>query len=524
MIFDYSQITSRTFEKLAKKYLEQKYPDFKWDITPASGDGNKDILCKYRVLNQEHEYWAEAKFTKSQIPHTLSKGQLDPTLVSALLSPKQVSICFISNNQMTETYYYRLNDFKMKTNIGIELVLKKEFEDWLINNPKQLKENNIQLLTMAREQNHMQFGIESATITDILNSNQYRLESTLLEGVLYYLYIIINSNEENEHIRLTVNSEFVLPYRSNLLSNPKDFCIKKGKRVYKFELIPCKIGTMELNIQLSNNQESITQYSIKNLIIKPNLAFPLSYVQQEKSLHEIFRYVCESDEHNFLIPIIGNGAMGKTKLIQDLFCELNQIGNVLSLSFVANDYLDKKSLLKILIFFNIGDIFDYDKESIISQFDIIQDDEEKIYYQKLLHGLYEAPEICIKELLEKISNESICLLYPSQSRVKQVLLLDDMHKVQGGLYKILEEFIKQFLQQKNNQSIIFTSQEYYNNFSINTGILNGDWIKAYFLEGLSKEDKLATISQYFPLNKDIQFDRTTDDLIVFSNILQSKIS
>ena len=524
MVFDYSQMTSRAFEILAKKYLEQKYPEFKWDLTPPKGDGNKDILCTYRVLNQEHEYWAEAKFTKSKSPHTLLKGQLDPTLVSALLSPRQVSICFISNNEITENYYYRLNDFRMKTNIGIELVLKDAFEEWLLNNPQLLKDYNIQVLKIEEKQGIVKFNIKSAIITDMQNSNQYKTEKILLNDTIYYLYIIIESEKNYSDIKLLVNSEFTLPFRSKILTNPESFCIKKGKQVYKFELIPNNIGATELNIQISDGHDNVSQYPINDLKVTPNSNVSLSYIQQEKSLLEISRYIRESDEHNFMIPVIGNGATGKTKLIQDLFCELNAVENILSITFIGNDFLDAKAFIEMLIFFNMGNIFDYSKEHIISQFDIIQDIETKVYYQKLIQGFFEAPEIYIKELTRKFTDHKICLLYPSQSRVKQMLLLDDLHKLNSELYQLLKEFFRQFLVQKNNQSIIFASRECYKDFLLNVKTLKTDWVKPYILDGLSKEDKLATISHYFPFTGDIQFDRATDDLIVFSNILYSKIS
>lgn len=523
MVFDYSQMTSRAFEILAKKYLEQKYPEFTWDLTPPSGDGNKDILCTYRVLNQEHEYWAEAKFTKSQSPHTLLKGQLDPTLVSALLSPRQVSICFISNNDITENYYYRLNDFRMKTNIGIELVLKDEFEEWLLNNPQFLKDNDIQVLKIEEKQGIVKFNIKSAIITDMQNSNQYKTEKILLNDTIYYLYIIIESEKNYSDIKLLVNSEFALPFHSKILTNPEDFCIKKGKQVYKFELIPNKIGATELNIQISDGHDNVSQYSMNDLMVTPNSDVSLSYIQQEKSLLEISRFIHESDEHNFMIPIIGNGATGKTKLIQDLFCELNAVENILSITFIGNDFLDAKAFIEMLIFFNMGNIFDYSKEHIISQFDIIQDIETKVYYQKLIQGFFETPEIYIKELTRKLTDHKICLLYPNRSRVKQTLLLDDLHKLNSELYQLLKEFVRQFLEQKNNQSIVFASRACYKDFSLNVKTLKADWVKPYFLDGLSKEDKLATISHYFPFKGDIQFDRATDDLIVFNNILYPKI-
>ena len=525
-MYDYSQINFRTFEYLAQKYLTQKFPNFQWEVTPSSGDGNKDILCKYKVLNQEQEYWAEAKFTKSRTPHTLSKGQLDPTLISALLSPKQVSLCFISNNQITETYYYRLKDFKIKTNIGIELILKDEFEDWLSKNPTLLQEYNIRLATSTKPQEHGDCEICSAVVTDILNSNQYKTENYLLEGTIYYLYVIINSSDTYKHIKLKTNPEFSLLHRARLLDNPENLCLEKGKRVYKFELLPLQTGNFELRLQLIYNQITVAGYSINGLTITPNSNIGLSYVQQEKSLYEISYYIRESGEHNFLIPIIGNGATGKTKLIQDLHDELNGLENILLVSFIGNEYLDAKTLIQILIFFNIGNIFDYEKKDILLQIDTICDERQKIYYNQLIKGYFGTPESCVKELSDKLHKSAydICLLYPSHSNVQQVLLLDDVHKGKNHLSLILEMFIRQFIQQENNQSIIFACREYHKDFSFDISMLKKDWIKPFYLDGLTKKDKLATISHYFSSSEDIQFDRTTDDLIVFSNILQSQLS
>lgn len=524
MSIDYSQITFRTFEILAQKYLERKYPDFKWHITPSSGDGNKDILCKYKVLDQEHQYWAEAKFTRSRSPHKLSKGQLDPTLVSALLSSIPVSLCFISNSQITESYYYRLKDFKLKTNIGVELVLKDEFENWLLNNPDILKDYNIKVISHDEIQDLPQFQIHSAIITDILNVNQYKTENYLLEKTIYYLYIIISSKSEIAHASLKCSSGITLLQRSGILENPNDFKIEQGKRVYKFELLPHIVGTRNMTLKLIIGEKEVSVYTINDLVIKSNSNITLSYVQQEKSLHEISRYIRESCEHNFLIPIVGSGATGKTKLIQDLYCELNSIENVLSVSFIGNEYLDARTLLKILLFFNIGNVFDYEQNDIRSQLELLSDEKQKIFYKKLLDGWFISPESCVKELIEKILSYDICLLYPSHSRVKQIVLLDDVHKGKSILSKILGEFVKQFMVENNNQVIVFACREYYEDFMIDMSLLQKDWIKMYYLKGLTKEDKQTTISQYFSYDNDIHFHSATDDLIVFSNILQSKLS
>ena len=79
-MFDYSQMNPQKFEELAKVYLETEFPDYQWNITERSGDGNRDVFCRYTFADAEVEYWAEAKFTAGSSKASLKKGQLDPTV------------------------------------------------------------------------------------------------------------------------------------------------------------------------------------------------------------------------------------------------------------------------------------------------------------------------------------------------------------------------------------------------------------------------------------------------------------
>lgn len=523
-MFDYSHINSRIFEEIAKEYLEDKYPDCTWEPTPPSGDGNKDIFCQFKVLGQEQEYWAEAKFTSSSSPHTLTKGQLDPTLVSALLSSKPVSLCFISNNQMTSQYLYRLKDFKIKTNIGIELVLKDEFEQWLLKHPAVLKKYNLKAVSLAAPQKTFDTAIIAATITDIFNIGQYKVETHLFENTIYYLYLIIEGNEEIKNASLKISDDFfVLPKQSKLFDDPSDFHIKPGKQVCKFELLPLQTGKTDLNIQLMDNDKVYANYTISDLMITSNQNREISYVEQEKTQCEIIKLINESDEHNILIPIIGNGSSGKSKLVQNLYMDLDNYNNVIMLSFLGIEYLDMKTLIQMLIFYNIGNVFDYDRDSLISQVNIISDKEKKIYYSRLINGFFDDPGSCISYLKSKICLDEFSLIYPSHTRVRQILILEDIHKISRKLQEILYRFIVEFLKFKSNQFLILTSREYYKDFVIDASFisLKQNWIASYCLHGLSKEDKIRTLNYYLSFDGDIQFDRTTDDLIVFSNILNS---
>ena len=506
---------------ITKEYLTNKYPEYNWESTSLSGDGNKDVLCKFRVLEQEMEYWAEAKFTKGFSSHKLQKGQLDPTLVSALLSPKQVSILFVSNSQMTNTYLYRLNDFTIKTNIGVKVVLKDEFEQWLLEHPFISEKYNLKIISMTNVLPKDDICITSATITDIFNSDQYKVETHLVAEQIYYLYIIVILKETIQNVSLKTNDSFAVLNRSSLLSNPHNMCMDSGKHVYKFEIVPQDIGELDLNIQLVVNDQILTSYLIKNIVINPNFDNPISYTEQEKAQFEIVKIMEESSEHNIIIPVLGNGSCGKSRLIQNIYLDMNNNCNIMMLSFNGNEYLDMKVLIQMFIFFNIGYVFDYEKESLFSELDMILDKERQVFYARLLEGFFDNPGEFIDFLDSKMKSKGITLLYPSYTRIRQILILDDIHKLSEPLLNIFHEFLDVFLIYNNNQSIIMTSREYYNDFTFNSQFTfdSMDWVSIYHLHGLSKEDKLRTLNSYISFDGNIDFNRTTDDVIVFSNIL-----
>ena len=260
---------------------------------------------------------------------------------------------------------------------------------------------------------------------------------------------------------MKINDEFFALLKcSKLLDDPSDFHIKKGKQVCKFQLLSLKKGKTDLNIQLISNDKIYADYTIFDLVITSNQDRDISYIEQEKAQCEILKLLNESDEHNILVPIIGNGSSGKSKLVQNLYMDLDIYNNVIMLSFIENEYLDMKTLIQLLIFYNIGNVFDYDRDSLVSQINLISDEEKKIYYISLINGFYESPNSCINYLNSKVSLDEFSMIYPSYTRVRQILILEDIHKISRNLQKILYRFIDQFSKLKNNQFLIFTSREY----------------------------------------------------------------
>lgn len=521
-MFDYTNIDFSIFEKIAKYYLESRFPEYKWEATPPSGDGNKDIICKYKVLSQEFEYWAEAKFSQTGTK-TLSKGQLDPTLVSALIYSKPVSVCFISNNNVSDSYLYRLKDFKLKTNIGVELVLKDAFENWLQQNPDIIDKYNIKKVPNTQSLHQIDtIEIHSAIISNKYN-NQYKFEKFLKDGNRYYLYLIINSIQDIENVRLDINDGFIFTSSSNLLDNYDNFLLKQGKHVYKFEIMPCFVGKTNLNILIKKQGNELATLLIKDITITYNNDIALSYASQERALLEIKHFVNNTKLYNHAIAIVGDGSMGKTALLEQLSEELISDNNILFVSFIGNEYYDLKIFYKILLFFNMGDIFDYDKNMIISQLDLLSNEEYKIYLTNLIDVFYGSNGANYTYLIQKSMSENFCLLYPSHNDVTQVVIIDDMHKLNGKLSNLFKKIIIQFNELQNNQIIIIGSRENYKEYSFNLLFSKNDYIQRYLLNGLSKEDKQNNTRYYLECNKNINFDRSTDDLIVFSNILQDNI-
>lgn len=270
-MFDYSQVSPRNFEYIAKEYLEDNYSGT-WIVTSATNDGNRDVVCMFNFADQTYEYWAEAKFTKSSEPGKLQKGQLDPTLVSAMLCPRQVSIKFISNNNMPDSYIYRLTDFRIKTNIGVTLVLKDDFEKWLQMKPEIctrygiLYKNHQDYQSRTTISSSDSVELLTGIITEIADTNTVVNKLTL--GEPYYLYLIINSNKSYDNVSLRfITKSFTFLNVSSLYNNAEKLSLFPGKSGYKFCFTTNGKYTGVIDIAIFENNQILTQLRLPGCVI-----------------------------------------------------------------------------------------------------------------------------------------------------------------------------------------------------------------------------------------------------------------
>ena len=138
-------------------------------------------------------------------------------------------------------------------------------------------------------------------------------------------------------------------------------------------------------------------------------------------------------------------------------------------------------------------------------------------------GYYGLNSKYYKYLVQKSMKHNFCYIYPSHNDMTQVIIIDDLHKLNPELAEVVKEIILQFNKLQNNQMIVIGTREKYNKFSFDALFTSEDYEKKYILNGLSKEDKQNNINYYLGCKKNINFHRATDDLIIFSNILQTNL-
>lgn len=139
MRYPWADLNANLFEKLAKKYLDDRYPGETWILLPSSGDGNRDIEAVTRTSALgapiASKSWVEAKHTKKG-KRSLSKGQLDPTVVSVLLDNSVCALMFITNSRYPDSYILRAQRvLEGKLQGGVHFIDSEHLEAWLDGQP-----------------------------------------------------------------------------------------------------------------------------------------------------------------------------------------------------------------------------------------------------------------------------------------------------------------------------------------------------------------------------------------------------
>lgn len=530
-MFDYSKMTPQKFEELAKKYLEIENPGYVWNVTERSGDGNRDVVCRYALSDAEIEYWAEAKFTANPHGESLKKGQLDPTLVSAFLYQKPIAkISFISNNTLPENYFYRLEDFHIKTSIGIKVVVKEEFEQWLMKHPEICTEfqiSNVESQSNVPAPVLSQIEIKSVLITSQDQDQPYAFERYLTIQAKYALYLlVVNHSGCSQPVRISLLPADILAFTRNDRALDTVYNINNGTSVIKLSLFPTQkfSGDIIVNLEDSGNSGQIlASYMLKGIkCLYPQLTH-IAYAQQNILLTQFSQHIRNSLPQNEIIYLSGAGAVGKTHLLSSLQQEWNDFYLTHYFAFTGNAISDGELLCRIIIYLNLGDVLSMSSEILLS---IIQSQsglsEQKTFMEMLLIHLQEGSGAAVRFLAGNTS-DSNQFVFPNRHMRKTVALLDDLHKAQNNIKVLLGKCLQDFSRCSNNQILICGSREIPSEW-IETLELDAETLCLENLDGLSQDDKLDTARYYFPDIDFLEFDARTNDLLTFSSITEDLLA
>lgn len=519
-MFNYSNVTSRDFECIVHEYLQSTYPGSSWNLTKSTGDGNRDVELSFQFLDQQLEYWAEAKFTRSDKSHKLQKSQLDPTLLSAMLYSKPVFIKFVSNNQAPDNYYYRLTDFKIKTNIGVTMVLRDEFESWLLENPNVCKRYGIKrkgIEAEERSNNYSGIVISDALITNEINIDGYSLERKLIQGNTYFLYVLIRSNRALERMSIQFQSPcFQFLSDSSTLLDPCNFSITQGTKGYKFRFLINEQFSGDLCISLWKDCELIYKYHIPEVSVVPSSNYVIAYAQQSKIEAAILEFARAKVENNRIALVEGSGGFGKSYLMDNLYRELSRSNDTQYFRFSDNKIYNCGLFYSLLLYINIGDTRGYSTSSIKEAVLQACSSEKSRFLVELLNRGSTAPEKCIDFLWSKQQQHVLQLVFPQRNTMRRIIILDNIHKLESDSpeEQLLYQLLNEFSLLDNNQLIIATSRKPNTTHFDFHAVLNG----------LSRNDKITSLKYYFnDIPNNITFHRSTDSVLTFSNILRKLI-
>lgn len=519
-MFDYSHITPRAFERLAKEYLEITYEECSWTLTDASGDGNKDVVCRYRFLDQEFEYWAEAKFSKEKHPAKLKKGQLDPTLVSALLHPRHVSIKFISNNDIPDSYIYRITDFQLRTNIGVTLILKDKFEAWLLEHPEICSKYGI--ITSEGYEHEIdtvdtQVKINSILVTGDNSESKYSLERKIIQKQQYYVYLLIDSNVTIKNISIRfLRPEFTFLVGSGIVHDPENFCISEGVFGYKFCFMPTAPFSGKMPVALSVDEHVLLRTYLPDITVIRPQEYALAYAQQSKYEAELIQFVKTAGNKNQIAVISGQGASGKSYLMTNVLRKLALQYETAHYVFSESESYNCLQLCMLILFLNIGNLEGYSYTSILEATQRLTTPDKRLFLSELLLHISDAPSKCVEFMSLKQRQGNLQMLFAKPSRSRKVVVLEDIHKLCGPVKELFVQVLSEFVELENNQVLLCATRGETPLF------LKYSYIKC--LDGLTRQDKEVTLRRYLGTLPDtINFHRATDNALVFSNILSRLI-
>ncbi|KZN35728.1 hypothetical protein N480_19100 [Pseudoalteromonas luteoviolacea S2607] len=437
---DYEQ-----FEVDAINIISKAMPNFDWQATKLTRDGNKDAtgLFQSEYLDSSFIAWLEVKYRTNPNMSIVSRA-FDSTLISALDESSLKALYLITNAKISTKLQYRVEAFfeRVMPNLQTVKLYGGNYLKLLKNCPNNTLDINDLVSLEVRVVNCVDFS--NCKLNDIgsVNSNEFN-------------YIVISFFNPFSVSHLNEVSKPVL----SLLKNEniiKEHAIEDGWNYMSFLFTPeeREIANNRIELFLSYNDKSISL--VKELLIYNFTDVSLSYrssLQLSSTITNRYELILKGQSRRLLALISGSAGCGKTYILENSCANWSKTHEIQHIRFTGLQS-DWEKLADLLIF-----SFDsnWNSEREVNELD------ESADIETIVEGL--------------IKNQKL--------KYKKLILIDDWQKASPNVIIKSVDIISSISKYTENVSLLLFSRPCYSFEEIKSALQGFEF---YELTGPSFED------------------------------------
>ncbi len=465
MRYPWGAIDGYRFETLAFDYARRKYPERTWRLLPQSGDGNRDVESSSSLLLPDRSVeimaWIEAKYTRS-VRRALSKGRLDPTLVSALIEPNVGYVLFISNGRFNDAYINRAERlFRLRQMLTTPQFVDGELlEKWLDRTPQIVRKFFPRQPAGGRIRTRpdRDLAIRSCQIVALDDYRAAHLERRrhLRLEEDYVLQVLVSSSVGGDIVaKLTgegicpvADREFPagLALRPGLTSLPLRFHVAHGT------------GRGKIVVAVSDQHEEAVgeaEFSLAPASVQIRSASQLAALQRIRDVLRRHQQV----PLNQALLLVGAGAAGKTWVLSRVTSHLSLSIAVMHQTFEANSPArNAQCVLRGLLFMTVGSAFEFDGAAEVIGREIRTNDVSEDVLQMLLQG-HQSREKATELLQVLVKGDFLGPLFTKCARGDpKVLIFDDVHKADEDTVTLIRRVLRDFSGARNKTLVLLAGR------------------------------------------------------------------
>ncbi len=518
------------FEALALEYVSKVYSEYEWMQTKKTRDGNRDF---HNLENELLSAWGEAKYKKDSI--SLSRKDLDPTILSGLIDGKVNLIIFVTNGKIPESLITRMVLGAKMKGIKVSFVMGEQLSDWLLLNPDRYEayfEEEIISKELCNE-SLLEFQKISFYEPISLDFSPNSGKTSMNVNDMFVLNCLINCTKEiTAKIELEDSAPLSFVEISNY-DNPNEVKLKPGLNVISF-LVKANFEYNDILNILLINREKVYYCVSERIIIKRNNQLNIVYYEQIDILNKIKHVISGFDAtiggYNFLI--YGHSGMGKSYLLNAISMDYSADNDLTLVTFenAANNN-NYRMLCRIVVFLQYGNVFWNFSKSSVKKFcmkiNSLNNNIEPNLLKDILNGCFDSniAKTTITLLLERKKSEIPVFVNAKKQKHFRILLLDDLQYLDKSQSEFFKEILKQQLCADNNTIMILAART---NEFVDKDLekeLRENISNYYELDSLKTKDKEGSFLQNFETEEHniptMLIKELPSNLLIFNEILSN---